>query len=212
MSIYQNRPNLTIGFHGCDESIRDGLVNNPNTVKKSQETYDWLGNGFYVWENNYERAHQWAKDKKRRGTLKTPSVVGVVYLLEHCLDFTDSEFIDILSDYHELLKEDLKIGGKTLPRNKDLAEDLHHDLILRELDCAVIEYLHQKMDEKINQDEMEAGFSKLRRFDTVRGVFTEGGPAFDGAGIQSKNHIQICIRNLNCIKGFFIPREEIRFP
>jgi hypothetical protein len=28
----------------------------------------------------------------------------------------------------------------------------------------------------------------------------------------AKSHIQICIRNLNCIKGFFLPRQEIDFP
>ena len=85
-------------------------------------------------------------------------------------------------------------------------------MILRELDCAVIEYLHQKIDEKINLDFQEYGFSDLKHCDTVRGIFTEGGPAFDGAGIQLKNHIQICIRNLNCIKGFFIPRKKTKFP
>jgi hypothetical protein len=42
-------------------------------------------------------------------------------------------------------------------------------------------------------------------------VFTEGGPAFPGAGIQEKNHIQICIRNSNSIKGFFLPRKERDF-
>jgi len=211
MSIYNNRPNPTIGFHGCDEIVRDNLVNNPNSVKKSQETYDWLGNGFYVWENNYERALQWAKDKKLRGTLEVPSVVGVIYLLDYCLDFTDSKFIDVLSEYYQLFKDDLKVSGKTLPKNKDLPKDQYHDLILRELDCAVIEYLHQKIGEKIIQNKTEKGFSELRAFDTVRGIFTEGGPAFDGAGIQLKSHIQVCIRNLNCIKGFFIPRKEIKF-
>lgn len=212
MIIYRNRPNLTIGFHGCDETIRYKLVNNPNNIKKSQEAFDWLGNGFYIWENNYERALQWAKDKKSRGTLKTPSVVGVIYLLDHCLDFTDSEFIQILSEYYELLKRDLIISGKNLPQNKDLPRDRYQDLILRELDCAVIEYLHQKIDEKIKQDIAIRGFSNLKHFDTVRGIFTEGGPAFEGAGIQTKNHIQVCIRNLNCIKGFFIPREDTKFP
>jgi|688.fasta_scaffold44556_3 hypothetical protein len=211
MIIYRNRPNLTIGFHGCDESVRNALVNYPNSVKKSQETYDWLGNGFYVWENNYERALQWAKDKLKRGTLKTPSVLGVVYLLDYCLDFTDSEFVEVLSNYYELLKTDLMVSGKTLPRNKNLRQDQYHDLVLRELDCAVIEYLHQKIDEKIIQDQAKYGFSHLKQFDTVRGVFTEGGPAFEGAGIQLKSHIQVCIRNLNCIKGFFIPRQELAF-
>ncbi|MDR6564520.1 MULTISPECIES: hypothetical protein [unclassified Arcicella] len=210
--MYSKRPNLMLGFHGCDESVRNELVTRPDIVKKSQESFDWLGNGFYIWENNYERALRWALDKKDRGKLITPSVVGVVYQLDYCLDFTDSEYINILSSYYELMKEDLYFTGKELPRNKDVPKDKYHDLVLRELDCAVIEYLHQKIDEKINADISRNGFSELKHFDTVRGVFTEGGPAFEGAGIQIKNHIQICIRNLNCIKGFFIPRKEIKFP
>ncbi|MCW3807479.1 hypothetical protein [Plebeiibacterium marinum] len=210
--MYRRRPNLMLGFHGCDESVRDKLVNFPNNVKKSAESFDWLGNGFYVWENNYQRAYQWALDKQKRGNLDKPSVIGVIFLLDNCLDFTDMEYIDILATYYGLMKDDLLITGKQLPKNKDLPKDKYHDLILRELDCAVIEYLHQKIDEQISKDIKIQGFSNYRHFDTVRGIFTEGGPAFEGAGIQTKNHIQICIRNLNCIKGFFIPRKESKFP
>lgn len=206
--MYSRRPNLMIGFHGCDESVRNDLVNNPNKVKKSQESYDWLGNGFYIWENNYNRAYQWALDKQKRGSIETPSVVGIVYQLDYCLDFTDSEFLEILPTYYELMKSDLKISGKQIPKNKDLPQDSFHDLILRELDCAVIEYMHKVVDERIKQDITKQGYSNFQRFDTVRGVFTEGGPIFEGAGIQAKNHIQVCLRNLNCIKGFFIPRKE----
>lgn len=210
--MYSARPNLMLGFHGCDESIRNQLVLSPNSVKKSQENFDWLGHGFYVWENNYARALKWAKDKKKRGTLSKPSVLGVVYQLDHCLDLTDSSFIDILATYYSLMKADFQAIDKELPQNKDLPVDKYHDLILRELDCAVIEYMHQKVDEKIKDDIASYGFSELKYFDTARGIFTEGGPAFSGAGIQSKNHIQICIRNLNCIKGFFVPREKVFFP
>lgn len=28
----------------------------------------------------------------------------------------------------------------------------------------------------------------------------------EGAGIKEKSHIQICVRNTNCIKGYFLPR------
>lgn len=201
-----------LGFHGCDQSVRDKLVAIPDKVKKSQEIYDWLGNGFYVWENNQSRAYKWALDKQARGTLEIPSVIGVVYHLDYCLDFTDSEFIDILSSYYELMKVDLSVAGKEVPKNRDLPKDEYHDLIFRELDCAVIEYLHQKIDEQIKRDIARKGYSEYKYFDTIRGIFTEGGPAFDGAGIQTRNHIQVCIRNLNCIKGFFIPRKEVKFP
>jgi hypothetical protein len=204
--MYSRRPNLMIGFHGCDESVRNELVTNPFVVKKSQELFDWLGNGFYIWENNQKRAFQWAEDKHLRRKIQKPSVVGIVYQLDNCLDFTDSQYIDLLSTYYDLMKDDFTAIGKELPKNKDLEKDKYHDLIFRELDCAVIEYMHQKINEKIDADIEKKGFSEFIPFDTVRGVFTEGGPAFEGAGIQKKNHIQICIRNLNCIKGFFIPR------
>lgn len=206
MSVYRSRPNLYLGFHGCDVDVLDKLINHPYQIKASKESFDWLGHGFYVWENNYQRAMQWATDKKKRGLLKKPSVVGVVYTLENCLDFSDADFIAMLTTYFSLFKTDLSIAGQELPTNKDFRKDEHKDLIIRELDCAVIEYLHQKIAEKIALETEENGFSKLQPFDTVRGIFTEGGPAFDGAGIQSKNHIQVCIRNLDCVKGFFLPR------
>ena len=65
--MYSKRPNLMLGFHGCDESVRNDLVLSPNKIKKSEEKFDWLGHGFYIWENNYARALQWAKDKKTAG-------------------------------------------------------------------------------------------------------------------------------------------------
>lgn len=136
--MYRKRPNLTIGFHGCDLTVRNDLVNNPDRVNKSNEKFDWLGNGFYIWENNYQRALKWAEDKQNRGKLKTPSVVGVVYQLDYCLDFTDSEFIDLLPLYYNLMKSDLSFANKQIPKNEDLSLDKYHDLILRELDCAVI--------------------------------------------------------------------------
>ena len=210
--MYSSRPNLMIGFHGCDESVRNSLVLNPNIVQKSQENYDWLGHGFYVWENNYERALKWAQDKQTRQKINKASVVGVIYQLDYCLDFTDSQYTDLLPVYFELMKRDFLQGGIELPENRDVPKDHFFDKVVRELDCAVIEYLHQKIEEEINLKRESNLLSELRQFDTVRGVFTEGGPAFDGAGIQLKNHIQICIRNLNCIKGFFIPRKNVKFP
>lgn len=55
------------------------------------------------------------------------------------------------------------------------------------------------------------GATDIKIFDSTRGVFTEGGAAYKGAGIFEKSHIQICIRNFNNIKGFFLPRKEIDF-
>jgi hypothetical protein len=46
-------------------------------------------------------------------------------------------------------------------------------------------------------------------FDTVRCAFLEGAPAFPGAAIKLKNHIQICVRNPNSILAFFLPRHTL---
>jgi hypothetical protein len=209
--MYNYRPNLYIGFHGCDESVRDSLVMQPNTVKISEKPFDWLGHGFYVWENNYERALKWAKDKQIQGKIKKASVVGVVYLLGNCLDFTDAKFIDAIQEYYESLKKDIEMVGKNLPINKDANDDEFKDKLIRELDCLVIQHMHEQIENAIKLDVLENGYSELEHFDSSRGLFTEGGPAFPGAGIRKRNHIQICIRNKNCIKAFFIPRKESSF-
>jgi hypothetical protein len=211
--MYNSRPNLHIGFHGCDEKVRDQLVANQNSVIKiSEKPFDWLGHGFYVWENNQERALQWAKTKEKNGGIKKASVVGVVYVLGNCLDFTDSQYIDAIESYYNNLKDEFIKLGKSLPMNKDSEFDLFKDKLIRELDCMVIEYMHKKISEEITKNIKKKGHSELKYFDTARSIFTEGGPAFEGAGIQKKNHIQICIRNQNCIKAFFIPRNETNFP
>lgn len=210
--MYNQRPNLILGFHGCDESVRDGLMFDPNKYKNSKEVHDWLGHGIYFWENNYERALEWAKDKKKRGKIDKPAVVGAVLQLGNCCDLTDKNSIDVVKSHFLNLKQDYDAAGLILPVNKNLKEDRHKDMLLRELDCSVIEYMHSRILTAYKSDMAAKGFSEYHVFDSTRGIFTEGGPAFEGAGIFDKSHIQICIRNSNCIKGFFIPRKEIKWP
>ena len=66
--------------------------------------------------------------------------------------------------------------------------------------------MHKEIELEIEKNLNETGYSELKKFDSARGFFTEGGPAFPGSEIQMKSHSQICIRNMNCIKGFFKPR------
>lgn len=198
-----SRSNLLIGYHGCDESVAKQLVSTTTKVKISEKPFDWLGHGFYVWENNYERALQWAKDKQKKGDIKKAAVVGVVFTLDVCLDLLDSEFIEMLPLYYNLMKSEFAAIEKELPKNRDVKGDSHKDMLIRELDCAVIEYLHSKIKEEVSSNPL----TEIMEFDSARGVFIEGGPVFPGAGIQKKSHIQICIRNMKCIKGFFRPRR-----
>jgi hypothetical protein len=206
--MYDVRPNLIFGFHGCDAHVRDSLVNNPNEIVVSKEPYDWLGHGMYFWENNYVRALQWAEDKKKRGKIQTPAVIGAVLYLGYCCDFLDAKFIGTVESYYKKMVQVYETAEMPLPKNQDLAQDQHKDKILRALDCAAIEFMHGKLSAKIDMEVDKKRFSNLKIFDSTRGAFTEGGPAFEGSGLYAKTHIQICIRNPDCIKAFFIPRKE----
>jgi hypothetical protein len=206
--MYDVKPNLVIGFHGCERAIRDQLLNKPNEIIYSRQPYDWLGHGMYFWENNYTRALQWAGDKMKRGAIKVPAVIGAVLHLGYCCDFLDAKYIQRLKEDYMIMKEAYMTTGKEMPENQDLPHDKHKDKILRELDCAVIEFMHST---EVPSNSHEKNFMRNKAFDSTRGVFTEGGPAFEGAGLFEKSHIQICIRNPNCILGFFLPRKEIEF-
>lgn len=197
--MYSKRSGLILGFHGCDKELRDRIVSTQGVVLNSSENvYDWLGNGIYFWENNRERALQFAcelKDNPPKGKenlIKEPAVLGVVLDLGRCLDLLDSEYLKILKESYNFLCKSKELYGKTIPKNILKKGELS----LWNLDCAVIETTHQ-----LNR---ELGRSE---YDSVRGVFFEGDDLYENAGFKEKNHIQIAIRNPNCIKGYFVPRE-----
>jgi hypothetical protein len=150
----------------------------------------------YFWEHNLTRALDFAEFKKNLSgsDIKIPSVVGAVINLGYCLDLLDSESIGFLKKGHEMLATTLKLDNIPMPTNDNAKNGT--DLIFRKLDCAVIETLHKNRED-----------NNLESFDSVRGMFWEGERAYEGAGFGDKNHIQICVRNPNCIKAFFIPRE-----
>lgn len=206
--MYDIIPNLVFGFHGCDQTTCNTLLNNPDRIKISQGPFEWLGHGMYFWENNYERAWDWARAKCKKGKINKPAVIGAVLDLGYCYDFLNTKHIEMFRlsyrktcDFYERL-------GMPLPKNKDVPQDKHKNKLLRELDCAVIEYMNASIADQIEEDLNIQGFSEQRLPDSVRGAFVEGGPIFDGSGIYEKTHIQICIRNPKCIIGFFLPRAE----
>ncbi|WP_206022272.1 hypothetical protein [Pseudoflavitalea sp. G-6-1-2] len=92
-----------------------------------------------------------------------------------------------------------------------MPSDKFNNKLLRYLDCAVIEFMHLELTENTHITPDQTSNSLWRPFDSTRCAFIEGGPAFDGSCLHEKTHIQICIRNPNCIKGFFMPRREIDY-
>lgn len=190
--MYSKLPNLVIGFHGCNKKTFNSVIKEGGYLRKSENTYDWLGHGIYFWEQNLERARDWAKRRYKDDA----EVIGAVLDLGYCLNLTDSASAKYLEQGYRLLKARCETIGTDLPVNRSSKKT--EDILLRDLDCSVIQ---QIQDYYSNTPSMPA-------FDSVRGVFIEGDPAYPGAAIKSKTHIQLCICNPNCIKGYFAPRKD----
>lgn len=187
-----------LGYHGCEESFGRKAINGKEKFKPSSRDYDWLGDGIYFWESDPRRAKEWALEKKKRGGIKKPYVVGAIIDLGNCLDLTLRENAELVRYAHSDLMAAQEKAGLPMPANKPapgVAGD--NDLVLRYLDCAVMKRLHSI----IEQDKTLG----LPKYDSVRALFGEGKYLYEGSGFREKTHIQIAVRNPACIKGVFLP-------
>jgi hypothetical protein len=183
---------FVLGYHGCDRKVAERVLSGA-AFRPSQNDFDWLGHGVYFWEANPARGLEFAREAPRRGhRIANPTVIGAVIDLGLCLDLTTLLGIHHVQAAHGRLVEMAAAAGYDLPQNGP-------DLLRRNLDCAVIEVLHD-----IRKDSGETPI------DTVRGVFLEGSPIFEGSGFYAKTHIQICVCNPACIKGVFrVPKDQL---
>jgi hypothetical protein len=196
--MYSTLPSFVLGFHGCDESLVESVIYKNKGLTPSSNDYDWLGHGIYFWESDPKRALSWAKEMKSRpvkgkGKIEKPAVIGAIIDLGYCLNLIESKSLTLLKSTYDSFCVIQKASGQALPVNKKL--ETSEDLLKRNLDCAVIEFLHTNLREQ-----------KKKEYDSVRGVFWEGKDLYPNAGFKEKNHIQVCDRNPNCIKGYFLPR------
>jgi len=182
-----------LAYHGCRLSVAESIVNRKSEFTQSQEEYDWLGPGTYFWESDPTRAWEWAHEKVRRRQYKEPAVLGAAIDLGNCLDLTNRRYLKMLAAAHASFIEHQVLAGLPVPTNAP-RNPTDADNVYRNLDCAVIKHLHHM----IAQDD------KAEPFDTVRGLFIEGAPLYDGSGFRAKSHVQIAVLNQKQIKGVFL--------
>ena len=198
IETYQKLPQIVIAFHGCDKAVADSVLQNPiEHLTPSQNDYDWLGDGIYFWLNDPQRAYEWTVETQKRkpDKIKEPYVIGAVIDLGMCLNFCERNAIQLLQKSYDDLSHSFKALNLDITTElKNKAPDAGGFNLVRPLDCAVIKNLHKMLEKQ-----------KVA-FDTVYGYFQEGVDSYPGAGIKEKSHIQICVRNTDCIKGYFLPR------
>lgn len=186
---------MVIAYHGCDASVVEDVLTKQGTLKPSENRYDWLGKGIYFWEHGPQRAWAWANRRARNGSraIKKPAVLGAILHLGACFDLLDTANTNLLTQLFPEFEKASRAEGRDLPVNEAPPHGNPDDLVLRYLDCAVINWALSELEKE-----------KLE-YDTVRCSFSEGGPVFPGSKIFRQSHIQIAVRNPEVIVGFFLP-------
>lgn len=183
-----------LGYHGCRRLVGEKLLAGV-AFEPSENVYDWLGPGIYFWDANPRRGIEFMSEKARRDGFEPSDafVVGAIVELGTCLDLTTSGSMELLKAAYGELARAMALAGIPMPVNT-------RDVLRRDLDCAVIRHLHAILD--------TAGVPPVQ---SVKGVFTEGAPVYPGSAILEKTHIQIAVRDSECIKGVFrVPSRDLR--
>lgn len=185
-----HQPFQITGFHSCDREVGLAVLNGKDVLKPSINDWDWLGEGIYFWEQNPLRALEYAEESAVRlqynkKPINNPFVIGAIIELGNCLNLIEPTSLQIVKQAYESLKETHKRSGEPMKENSGPK---------RELDCAVIRYLHT-----IRERAKESGF------DTVRSPFHEAGLLYENANFSARLHIEICVRTHAQIKGYFLP-------
>lgn len=186
---------FVVGYHGGDAAPIRKVLLGEEPLAESRNDYDWLGSGIYFWEQGPARAFEFAvaEAKRKPSKIKNPDVVGAYIFLGNCFDLLDVNFTKILAAFYDDFVADLKARGEQIPTNERLRGD--GTKLLHRLDRAVIEYTLAVLELKNGQ-----------KFDSVRGAFVEGDRIYPEAEIFQKTHIQIAVRNPDCIFGYFKPK------
>ncbi len=185
-----HHPFTITGFHSCDKEVGLKVLNGNDKLIPSYNSWDWLAGGIYFWEQNPLRALEYAEESAEKKQfnkipINTPFILGAIIELGHCLNLVETGSLMVLHAAYEGLKKVNEVKGEKMPVNKNDN---------RAVDCAVIKYIHHS--------NKQAGHNP---FDTIRCAFPEGEEAYPGSKISSRLHIQICVINAECIKGYFLP-------
>jgi len=108
-----------VAYHGCEKDTLDKVLSGKAGLKKSQNTYDWLGEGIYFWEYGLGRAINWAKTNK-----KHPAVLGAIINLGNCFDLLDVENTRLLNQFYNIYRDTCQEQGVEMPKNQGNDDDL----------------------------------------------------------------------------------------
>lgn len=171
------RPLFVNGYHGTRASNLGAILS--HGFQLSRNSYDWLGNGIYFWQDAPQRAKEWTEQSLRMQGLASvePVVLKARLKLSNCIDLLDVGWRDVVTEAAgDFLKSvEQKIGSRIVLRNSTSGR--------HELDCAFFNYF--------------VGWLRLQKIEVgaIRAAIAEGEPILPGSPIRFRSHVQIAVLN-----------------
>lgn len=165
------------GYHGTNRAAIEPLLQHHFVI--SRNPWDWLGDGFYLFQDAPERALVWARN--RFGD--EAAAIGAEIRMDNCLDLLDVRYVECLRTAFQSFKKELERIGKKLPPQEGKAH---------RLDRHVINYTVGILE--------DAG----QTIQSVRGAFPEGEPIFPGSALTTDGHVQIAVRDVSVIERVWL--------
>lgn len=170
-----------IGFHGTDHAAVPHLL--VGDIRQSDQHFEWLGSGFYLWQDSPWRAQAWAVDRFGDDA----AVVAARVSLDGCLDLLNPQWHHVLNEADDQYVNDCLTHGRLPARNRPSGN--------RARDWAVINWYCERAAEEGLQ---------VR---SVRAIFEEGDPIFEASAIRTLSHVRIAVRDPSVI----LEMEELQW-
>ncbi len=176
-----------IGYHGTRRSTALRVVQDLEGYRRSENADDWLGHGIYFWEYAPKQAWAWAEQRRRTwNQSEDVAVLASMIRLGNCFDLLDPDNLDILAGFRRDYEQLERRAGRVPRENHNKS---------KYLDCSVFQYAFAAFQ------------AKGEPVDTCRAVFVPSDERlWTRSGLHRHAHIQLCVRNAECILGTWLVR------
>ena len=179
-----------IGYHGTRRSTALRIVQGLEGYHASANADDWLGHGIYFWEYAPKQAWAWAEQRRRTWSPREDiAVLASMIRLGNCFELLDPDNLEILTRFRREYERRERQDGRVPRENYNKS---------KYLDCSVFQYAYAAFQAEADP------------VDTSRAVFVPSGERlWTRSGLHRHAHIQLCVRNTECILGTWLVRPAL---
>jgi hypothetical protein len=167
-------PTTAIGYHGTSSSAAESILKEGFRI--SRNSYDWLGDGVYFFQEAPQRAWDWALQFHP----DAPAVVAAEIRIVDCIDLLDAGWASFMKEAYNFYVRLVNLAGEEIPEQ---AGGNHR------LDREVMNYAVGVLG------------NRGTRVACARSAFAEGHPVYPNSAILDQSHVQIAVRDTErCIQ------------